>query len=234
MIYNWSPWIGCVKYSAGCDNCFAQKFGAGSKITKLSNQLKSWADGSIVYPCVNSDFFLEEVSKEWRDEAFEIMKKNPNVIFGISTKRAKNIVSPGINHTKNIHLCVTMENQEELENRWQYLRDAEYLHKSICCAPLLEKIDLTRVLPFIECVIADGEIGDPSIIRECKKEWFQNLRNQCIAADISLEVTSVGSSYEGRKTTNFQEMSKLGKEFNYVSKSRPFTSHPVSFNFDTK
>lgn len=43
-------------------------------------------NGEVVYTCMTSDFFLEEAD-DWRAEAWEMIRKRPDLHFAIITKR---------------------------------------------------------------------------------------------------------------------------------------------------
>ena len=104
----WNPWHGCRKISPGCANCYMytldkQRGKDGSVIYRTENfayplqkdryggyKVKS---GELIRVCMTSDFFLEEADK-WRDEAWEIMRQRPDVIFYLLTGRISGSMSP--------------------------------------------------------------------------------------------------------------------------------------------
>ena len=46
--------------------------------------------GELIRVCMSSDFFLEEAD-EWRDDAWSIMRKRPDVKFFLLTKRPQRV-----------------------------------------------------------------------------------------------------------------------------------------------
>ena len=124
----WNPWHGCRKISPGCANCYMytldkQRGKDGAAIYRTANfayplqkdrygsyKVKS---GEFIRVCMTSDFFLEEADK-WRDEAWEIMRQRPDVIFYLLTKRPERVADclprDFGNGWENIWFNVTCEN----------------------------------------------------------------------------------------------------------------------------
>ena len=102
MLDIWNPWHGCKKCSEGCENCYmyfldAQRGKNGADIyrTKAGFNYPLSKDRSGHYKiksgeqlrvCMTSDFFLEEADV-WRDEAWNIIRQRPDVVFFLLTKR---------------------------------------------------------------------------------------------------------------------------------------------------
>ena len=97
----WNPWHGCIKKSAGCQNCYMyfldkQRGKDGTQVYKVKNnfdyplqkdingnyKIKS---GEQIRVCMTSDFFLPEADK-WRQEAWNIMHERSDVVFFLLTK----------------------------------------------------------------------------------------------------------------------------------------------------
>lgn len=100
--YTWNPWQGCQKVSPGCDNCYMfrdkKRFGQNPEIvvrskTSTFNRPLRWNSDAekagrvdLVFLASWADFFSKEAD-EWRAEAWAIIKRCPNLIFQILTKR---------------------------------------------------------------------------------------------------------------------------------------------------
>ena len=97
--HTWNPWQGCRKVSPGCLNCYMyrdkKRYGQDpatvvrSKPPTFNKPLK-WHDPAKVFVCSWSDFFIEDAD-EWRDDAWEIMRRTPHLTYQILTKRPRNI-----------------------------------------------------------------------------------------------------------------------------------------------
>ena len=174
----WNPWHGCKKISEGCENCYmyfldAQRDKSGADIYRVKNnfdyplhkdrngnyKIKS---GEYIRVCMTSDFFLEEAD-EWRKDAWNIMKKRPDVIFILVTKRPERVPdtlpSDWGDGWENIWFHTTTENQKRADERIPILINLPFKHKGIMVAPFIGKISLSKYLQsgLIENVWCGGE-----------------------------------------------------------------------------
>lgn len=209
----WNPWHGCHKYSEGCSNCYVyrrdDKIGKNaSEITKnktfdmpikknRSGEYKI-PDGSTVYCCMTSDFFLEEADK-WRGEVWDIIRCRNNVNFIIITKRivrfSQCIPSDWGIGWNNVTVCCTVENQRQCDIRLPVFKEAPIKHKIIVCEPLLSEINLEAYLDFnIEKIITGGESGNQA--RICKYSWVLDIREQCKRKGIPFYFKQTGARFE--------------------------------------
>lgn len=100
--HTWNPVTGCTKVSAGCKNCYAEKFferfnGKGSfkKITCHEDRLlipKKWKKPGMVFVNSMSDLFHESVPFYFIDKVFAIMALCPEHIFQVLTKRPERMM----------------------------------------------------------------------------------------------------------------------------------------------
>ncbi|MBP5698061.1 MAG: DUF5131 family protein, partial [Alphaproteobacteria bacterium] len=177
----WNPWHGCVKKSEGCQNCYMyfldkQRNADGSKIYRVKNSfdypLLRNKDGSYkiksgecLRVCLTSDFFLQEAD-EWREEAWNIIKKRPDVGFFLLTKRpervAEHLPKDWGDGWDNVFFSVTAENQKRANERLPILMKLPFKHKGVMTAPFIGSITLKPWLVSgqIEQVIAGGENYD--------------------------------------------------------------------------
>ena len=97
----WNPWHGCHKVSEGCLHCYMYFLDSKrnidtSRVFRTENfdlPLQRRRDGSFrirpgstIQVGLSTDFFVEEADA-WRDEAWEIIKRRPDVFFQLLTKR---------------------------------------------------------------------------------------------------------------------------------------------------
>ncbi|MGX8717238.1 MAG: DUF5131 family protein, partial [bacterium] len=132
----WNPWHGCIKKSEGCEHCFMyaldkQRGQDGRKIFKVKNNfdypLQRRKDGhykvqsgEMLRVCLTSDFFLEEADP-WRKEAWGIIRKRPDVVFWLLTKRPERVAQCLPENWgdgwDNVFFNVTVENQKRADER---------------------------------------------------------------------------------------------------------------------
>jgi len=124
------------------------------------------------------------------------MKERSDCRFFFITKRIdrfeKCIPEDWGNGYDNVMIAVTTENQKMADYRLPIYSKLPIKHKGIMCEPLLEGIDLTKYLtPEIEVVSVGGESGLEA--RICNYEWILDIRNQCIAANVSFDFHQTGA-----------------------------------------
>ena len=92
----WNPWHGCQKVSPGCKFCYMyrdkERYGQDATTvlrskTKFKEPLK-WKEPKVIFTCSWSDWFIEEAD-QWRDEAWETIRKTPQHTYQILTKSPK-------------------------------------------------------------------------------------------------------------------------------------------------
>ncbi len=235
----WSPWHGCHKCSAGCKNCYVFFLdGLHQKDTNVvlrsktnfNLPLKKSRDGSYkiesgseVATCFTSDFFLEEADP-WRAEAWEIIKKRPDVNFLICTKRAERIglclPSDWGDGYSNVILAVTCENQEMADKRMPIFLSVPAMRRYVLVAPILEYVDLSKFLEGgkIERVSVGGESYEGA--RECDFEWVKKIYFDCNKFNVKFDFHQTGSRFKmNGKIFNLkhkQEYSQAKKGFEYL------------------
>lgn len=210
----WNPWHGCIKCSEGCQHCYMyfldkarEKNGADIYKTKsgFTYPLQKQRDGSYkvksgeqLRVCMTSDFFLEEADK-WRDEAWEIMHRRPDVKFFLLTKRpqraAECLPKDWGNGWENIMLNVTCENQRRADERIPILKALPFRHKGIMCAPFIGEIRIGKYLGdgIIEQVVCGGENYDGA--RPCNFDWVKALRAACVMHNITFCFIETGTVF---------------------------------------
>lgn len=144
--------------------------------------------GSTLHVCLTSDFFLEDADP-WRGEAWEIIRKRPDVKFFLLTKRPQRVrqslPADWNGGWEHVMLNVSVENQRRADERVPILLSLPFKHKGVMCAPLIGTVSLRTYLDSgqIEQVICDGE-NYPGA-RPCHYEWVRSLRDECVRADVT-------------------------------------------------
>jgi protein gp37 len=169
--HTFNPWWGCVKVSAGCDNCYANTladryghgvWGAKSPRRFLSDsnwdQPLKWNKAAAktgvrkrVFCASMADVFESRPDLiEPRARLFELIAATPNLDWQLLTKRPQNIkklLPKNYVFPPNLWLGTTVENQDAADKRIRYLmdfKDAAVLFLS--CEPLLGAVDITKYL----------------------------------------------------------------------------------------
>ena len=174
----WNPWHGCHKLSEGCRHCYVYrsdgKYGKDSSVVaktekfnlplqQKKNKTYKIPSGNLVYTCFTSDFLVEDAD-EWREEAWEMIRKRQDLHFLFITKRIDRLHEclpadwgDGYDH---VTICCTMENQDRIDYRLPIYKAAPIKHKIIICEPLLGPIDFRGELgDWVEQVVVGGESG---------------------------------------------------------------------------
>jgi len=212
---NWNIWHGCRKCSEGCDNCYVyyldERRGVSEKAAEVyltknrDAPLKKDRYGKYKIPAgamvsvnMTSDTFIEEAD-EWRSEMWRIIKKRPDVIFYLLTKRVSRITECLPEDWKegyeNVILNISCENQRTFDERWPIFEHVPAKHKGLNLAPLLNGIDITSALSSgqIEQVYLSGEgFGGR---RPCRYEWIERIGNDCEEYKVNFTVNLVSAVF---------------------------------------
>ena len=210
----WNPWHGCHKCSEGCQNCYAyfldKRYGRDTnEVVKNKSDFNlpvkkdregNWKlpDGSFVRVCMASDFFVEEADA-WRDEAWDLIRRRPDVMFSLLTKRAERInehlPSDWGDGWDNAAFAVSCENQNRLEERMPYLLDLPAKHRWVSLKPFIGEVDIAPYLATgkIETVLAGGEnyLGS----RPLHYEWVKKVHDACAEYDVRLIFGQTGNVF---------------------------------------
>src|SRR3989337_2556903 len=99
----WNPVTGCTKITAGCDNCYAERFAErfrgvpghpfqnGFDLTLRPERLSQpllWRRPRMIFVNSMSDLFHKEVPREFIDLVFDTMEKADWHVFQVLTKRS--------------------------------------------------------------------------------------------------------------------------------------------------
>ena len=242
----WNPWHGCVKVSPGCANCYMyfldkQRDRNGATIYRTDNfnyplqkdrrgsyKIKS---GELIRVCMTSDFFLAEADK-WRDDAWEVIRQRPDVVFYLLTKRPERVsacLPTGWGQGwENVWFNVTCENQQMADKRLPFLQELPFKHKGVMCAPLIGPVSLQPYLRagFIEQVICGGE--NYGGVRPCNYDWVLALHAECQDADVSFSFIETGSDFvKDGKHYHLKSKQKQAEQaflagLNFRGKQHPF------------
>jgi protein gp37 len=243
----WNPWHGCIKKSEGCEHCYMyfldkKRDRDGSNIYRTKNgfdyplqcdrkgtyKIKS---GELIRICMTSDFFLAEADN-WRNDAWEIMRKRRDVKFFLLTKRPERVPyclpSDWDNGWENIFFNVTCENQLRADERIPLLLALPFRHKGIMCAPFIGPISIQNYLSAgqIEQVICGGENYDGS--RPCNFDWIRQLHTECAESDVTFCFIETGTNFIKDGKTYRLTDKRLQSEMAYKSHMN-YSGRPLVF-----
>lgn len=210
----WNPWHGCHKYSEGCQNCYAyfldKRYGRDTNevvrnksdfnLPIKKDRQGNWKlpSGSFVRVCMASDFFIEEAD-EWRDEAWNFIRRRPDVTFSLLTKRAERIKDclplDWGDGWDNVSFSVSCENQKRLDQRLPYLLDLPTKHCWVSLKPFIGEIDIDKYLATgkIETVLAGGENYMGS--RPLHYEWVKKVHDACVKNNVQFIFGQTGNIF---------------------------------------
>jgi len=198
----WNPVTGCTKITAGCDNCYAERFAErfrgvpghpfenGFDLTLRPDRIDQpmrWKRGRMIFVNSMSDLFHKDVPREFVDRVFDTMEAADQHIFQVLTKRSSRMrdflsqryadkLPP--NHIWN---GVSVEDYRGA-TRVQHLRDAPSAVRFLSIEPLIGAvgaIDLTG----IHWVIAGGESGPNARVMHI--DWAREIRDACRAQEVA-------------------------------------------------
>jgi protein gp37 len=164
----------------------------------------------MVFTCSWSDFFIADADP-WRPDAWAIMRRTPNLIYQILTKRpeliAYRLPTDWRDGYPNVWLGVSVENKRFL-TRMNTLRRVPATLRFVSAEPLLEDItpELERHVDGFSWVIVGGESGNGgNDFRPMPHQWARNIRDLCQRTGIAFFFkqsaairTEMGTTLDGR------------------------------------
>lgn len=187
----WSPIVGCKRVSAGCDHCYAfelhdrrhlawkrgrwpsapaQYHQPFSKVQLLPQRLEEplhWRKPRRVFVDSMADLFHEDVPDEFIGRVFGVMRRTPQHIYQILTKRPERMLRVLRELTNahalkmlgereymqqwplpNVWLGASVEDQAAADERIPLLLQTPAAVRFLSCEPLLGPVDLSAWLMF--------------------------------------------------------------------------------------
>ena len=224
---------GCTKVSAGCDNCYAERFSErfrnvprhafqeGFDLTlrpeRVLQPLK-WKRPKMIFVNSMSDLFHKEVPRSYVAVVFDTMEKANWHTFQVLTKRSS-LMQKFVNERyanreapSHIWFGVSVES-EQAKSRIVHLQKAQVAIRFLSIEPLIAPVgDLS--LEKVDWVIVGGESGPRA--RPMQPEWALSVRNQCLKTDVPFFFKQWGglSPKAGGRLLE-------GKEWNEFPRSHP-------------
>lgn len=196
--HTFNPWWGCRKVSPGCRHCYAEAFDRRLGGDHFGNSkrktfgAKHWKEPlrwdaaakkagrpALVFCASMADVFDVDAPSEERRLLWELIRRTPNLIWQLLTKRPENIAN-SVPHDwhegyPNVWLGATVEDRERRSRIDELLLVPARL-RFLSCEPLLEDLgDLD--LSGIGWVISGGESGPNA--RWLNADWVRGIDAQC-------------------------------------------------------
>ena len=204
--YTQNFWMGCQPVSEGCKHCYARAeyeewrkkdFSKVVRSETTFNDPVKWQEeaaeeGKVfkVFTSSWSDFF-HPAADEWRAEAWNIIRRTPNLLWQVLTKRAECIADrlpkDWGNGYPNVCLGVTVEMKKYLW-RMDVLRKIPANTRYVIAEPILEDLmpDIEQHIEGFDQVMVGGESGNGTMdFRPMDEQWVRNLRDMCKARNIA-------------------------------------------------
>jgi protein gp37 len=219
--HTFSPWVGCTKVSAACDNCYAESWSKRSgspelwqgerrrtsssywqQPAKWDRQAKKQGTRFRVFPSL-CDPFDNQVPSRWRDDFWYWIEQTPNLDWLLLTKRPQNIakmlpdprtgVKPWGAGWRNVWLGTTAEDETEYRRRWPFLAAIPAVVRFISYEPALGHLGeaIHAHTTRPDWFICGGESGPNA--RPMHPRWARSLRDQCKAAGVPFHFKQWGS-----------------------------------------
>lgn len=197
----WNPVTGCTKISAGCDNCYAERFSErfrgvpghpfeqGFDLTLRPQRLQQplqVRQPKMIFVNSMSDLFHKDVPFGFVDQVFDTMEEASWHTFQVLTKRSSRMRDYVNKRYKDraaplhIWLGASVEDGSK-KSRIKHMQAMAAGTRFLSIEPLIGpigEVDLTG----IHWVIVGGESGPG--FREMKEEWAIEVRDQCIAQKV--------------------------------------------------
>ena len=154
--------------------------------------------GEMIRVCMTSDFFLD-AADAWRPEAWDIIRRRPDVKFFLLTKRPQRVrehlPQDWGDGWENVMFNVSCENQRRADERIPILLELPFKHKGIMCAPYIGPVSIEKYLQEnqIEQVLCDGENYGGA--RPCHYEWVEELRDECVRHNVTFVFCGTGRRF---------------------------------------
>ncbi len=198
----WNPVTGCTKITAGCDNCYAERFSerfrdvpghpfeSGFDLTLRPQRLEqplSWRQPRRIFVNSMSDLFHKEVPRAFIDKVFETMERADWHTYQVLTKRSS-LLTRYLKHRygderapAHIWLGVSVEDAQNTV-RLTHLRAAQATTKFVSFEPLLGPVGQVDLSGF-DWVIVGGESGPRA--RRMEEPWAIEIRDLCRKAKVA-------------------------------------------------
>ena len=226
-----NPWTGCTKVNAGCKNCYmyrekdrwkrkGQESSEADVVKKTKGTgwktvIRNAKSGERIFVESMGDFWHEKADS-WREEVYEEMRKRPDVIYLIPTKRPQNIKERlpedwGSKGWPNVWIGFSAEQQSSYADFYNAIQEVPCYILWCSMEPMLEEIEADRVVvngeevnPLagslkyrkLDWIVVGGESGNDTgkhRYRPCEEEWMYKVVQACRRNEVAVFVKQMGT-----------------------------------------
>lgn len=255
----WNIARGCTKVDADCKFCYMYRdsmngtrynamqvqrtktvFNAPLKYPK-GEPSKCWEGPQLVFTSSLTDFFHQEIDS-YRNEAWDIIRQRPDLIFQILTKRperiAKNLPADWNENFTNCWIGTSVGSEQGMTRMYD-LMDAFNEFKNggielrkpitfISFEPLHEHIPMNldiQTCVWFDWIIIGGESGNENgkyRYRPCKVEWMEEIAEEFSRCGCAVFVKQMGTHL----SKELKMTDRHGGNFNEFPKSLQLREFP--------
>jgi len=200
--HTFNPWWGCEKVSEECKHCYIngimrragyEPFN-GPMLTKTWRNPTKWQRQAEelgrryrVFTCSMSDFF-HRGADDWRPDAWRLIRECDRLYFLILTKRpeliADRLPADWGDGYPNVWLGVTCGVSKSLA-RLDLLRTIPARIRFVSAEPLLEPVDFSAHLGWLDWIITGCERAAVGKRREMNLDWIRKIDSDCREAGVA-------------------------------------------------
>lgn len=233
----WNPITGCNKISPGCKHCYAERMAErlqamgqpnyrnGFDLTLQPQALElplRWKKPQTIFVNSMSDLFHRDVTLEYIQRVFDVMRRAHWHRFQILTKRAGRLseLDRELDWPTNVWMGVSVENSDYV-HRIEDLRRTRARVKFLSLEPLLGSLPSLN-LRGIDWVIVGGESGPGA--RPMRPEWVIEIRDQCRRSQVAFffkqwggkNKKKAGRLLEGRTWDEMPVMKRVARSKGWI------------------
>jgi len=221
--FSWNPVSGCTKVSEGCKFCYAEawskRYHRSFEVTLHPEKLREVEKipaGSKVFVNSMSDLFHPNVPTTFINRVFQAIRKRPDVIFQVLTKRPEQIKlrQNALRDVwldeipDNVWLGVSVEMPQYVGRIDELVRIEHDGIKWVSHEPLLADMGQYQKFKFafahgIDWIVIGGESGPHH--RPMKIEWARNIVRQAKEQGIPVWMKQLGGLWPGGNLEDFPE-----------------------------
>jgi len=198
--HTWNPTHGCSKVSAGCENCYAERISrqyghteepwvnehAEENVSERPDKLEepyTLQQPTRIFVNSMSDLFHSQVSEQFIQKVFGVMRNCPHHVFQVLTKRPGRAAHMEIDWPPNVWMGTSVEDCRVRE-RIGLLRSCEAETLFVSFEPLIGRVGDIDLSGF-DWAIVGGESGPDDDRREMEHEWAREILHQCRRDDVA-------------------------------------------------